>query len=244
MILYVHTILIDNQFNWRISQFIIHGRSWITRFLFLAKTMDHAKNSGFSKLWLLWRSSVAFFCPSRFRGFVYCNEMNTCIYIVFTYIPFSLEVNQLIIYTNNFIFSENSNQPTNIFNPLSDCNTGYIHVYVTIRNYNIAEKKLIPRAHFQGCPPPLYSACEIKILQFHNKIRLIVFVPAQISTDDLSIDNLKFFQLSFTKCMPKVFLNDWQNYVKLKHNLFLWFYLNIFYYASPNFLLDSPAIYI
>lgn len=84
------------------------------------------------------------------------------------------------------------------------------------------------RKNFQGCPPPLYSACEIKLLQYHNKIRLIVFVPAQISTDDLSIDNLKFFHCPFTKCMLKVFLNDWQNYVKVKHNLFLLFYLNIF----------------
>lgn len=143
-----------------------------------------------------------------------------------------------------FHFSQSSNQPTNIFNPLSDFNTEYIKctcrpICINTQLYTIWHRK-----NFQGCPPPLYSACEIKLLQYHNKIRLIVFVPAQISTDDLSINNLKFFHCPFTKCMPKVFLNDWQNYVKVKHNLFLLFYLNIFYNASPNFLLDSPTIYI
>lgn len=141
-IIYVHNILIDNQFNWRISPFVIHRRSWITRFLFLAKTMDHAKNSGFSKLWLLWRRSLAFFCPLRFRGFVYCSAMNTCIYIVFTYIPFSLEVNQLIIYTNNFIFhrAQTNRKIPSIHCQIVILSILHVHVglYVSIRNYNMA----------------------------------------------------------------------------------------------------------
>lgn len=170
-----------------------------------------------------------------------CNE-HLYIHCIYLFFPFSLEVNQLIIYTNNFIFhrAQTNRQISSIHCQILILSILNVHVglYVSIRNYNMAQKK------FPGMPPPLYSACEIKLLQYHNKIRLIVFVPAQISTDDLSIDNLKFFHCPFTKCMPKVFLNDWQNYVKVKHNLILLFYLNIFYYASPNFLLDSPTIYI
>lgn len=179
--------------------------------------------------------AVPWFCVLQ------CNE-HLYIHCIYLFFPFSLEVNQLIIYTNNFIF-HSSNQPKNIFNPSSDCNTEYITCTCRPICINTQLQYGIEKIS-RDAPPPLYSACEIKLLQYHNKIRLIVFVPAQISTDDLSIDNLKFFHCPFKKCMLKVFLNDWQNYVKVKHNLFLLFYLNIFYYASPNFLLDSPTIYI
>lgn len=158
--------------------------------------------------------AVPWFCVLQ------CNE-HLYIHCIYLFFPFSLEVNQLIIYTNNFIFHS------------SDCNTEYITC--TCRPICINTQLQYGIEKISRDAPPPYSACEIKLLQYHNKIRLIVFVPAQISTDDLSIDNLKFFHCPFKKCMLKVFLNDWQNYVKVKHNLFLLFYLNIFYYASPNF---------
>lgn len=155
--------------------------------------------------------------------------MNTCIYIVFTYF-FLFHWRS----TSWLFILHSSNQPKNIFNPLSDCNTEYITCTCRPICINTQLQYGIEKIS-RDAPTPLYSACEIKLLQYHNKIRLIVFVPAQISTDDLSINNLKFFHCPFKKCMLKVFLNDWQNYVKVKHNLFLLFYLNIFYYASPNF---------
>lgn len=141
-IIYVHNILIDNQFNWRISPFVIHRRSWITRFLFLAKTMDHAKNSGFSKLWLLWRRSLAFFCPLRFRGFVYCSAMNTCIYIVFTY--FFLfhwrSTSWLFIQTISFFTAQTNRKISSIHCQIVILSILHVHVglYVSIRNYNMA----------------------------------------------------------------------------------------------------------
>lgn len=208
-IIYVHNILIDNQFNWRISPFVIHRRSWITRFLFLAKTMDHAKNSGFSKLWLLWRRSLAFFV--RCGSVVLCIAVQwTLVYtlylLIFSFFTGGQPANYLY---KQFHFSQSSNQPKNIFNPLSDCNTEYITCTCRPICINTQLQYGIEKIS-RDAPPPLYSACEIKLLQYHNKIRLIVFVPAQISTDDLSIDNLKFFHCPFTKCMLKVFLNDWQ----------------------------------
>lgn len=143
-IIYVHNILIDNQFNWRISPFVIHRRSWITRFLFLATTMDHAKNSGFSKLWLLWRRSLAFlsvavpwFCVLQ------CNE-HLYIHCIYLFFPFSLEVNQLIIYTNNFIFhrAQTNRKISSIHCQIVILSILHVHVhvglYVSIRNYNMA----------------------------------------------------------------------------------------------------------
>lgn len=128
--------------NWRISPFVIHRRSWITRFLFLAKTMDHAKNSGFSKLWLLWRRSLAFFCPLRFRGFVYCSAMNTCIYIVFTY--FFLfhwrSTSWLFTQTISFFTAQTNRKISSIHCQIVILSILHVHVglYVSIRNYNMA----------------------------------------------------------------------------------------------------------
>lgn len=134
-------MLINNQFNWRNSPFVIHGRSWITRFLFLAKTMDHAKNSGFSKLWLLWRSSVAFFFVRR-GSVVLCTAVKwTLVHTLYLLIFLFLcrWTSCLFIQTISYFYRTQSNRQT-IFNPLSDCNTE--NIYVSVRYYNIAEKKL------------------------------------------------------------------------------------------------------
>lgn len=175
-------------------------------------------------MWLLWRRSLAFFV--RCGSVVLCIAVQwTLVYtlylLIFSFFTGGQPANYLY---KQFHFSQSSNQPKNIFNPLSDCNTEYITCTCRPICINTQLQYGIEKIS-RDAPPPLYSACEIKLLQYHNKIRLIVFVPAQISTDDLSIDNLKFFHCPFTKCMLKGFLNDWQNYVKVTcFYYFIWTY--------------------